>query len=420
MTPLKGVGVVKVTAKPPPIPDRPRSLVRIDTEPEPSRIVRSKLVGRADALVTLREIVGRAIDFQAPQLVTIVGNQGTGKTRLINELIAEVREVTGGGRAATRGGDRRCRVFHGAAERDADGGFVKLATITSLLRDRFELTPNPDDASRLRFSHEIKTVMTADPVAEMLHFLGAFVGLEFPPTPFLRAVMESTKQHDELARIALRRFVELDATQSPLVLVLDDLQWADDETLALISDLASNLSGSPIVLLAASRPEMLERSGGWGDGALDHTRIDLRNLEQDEAEVMFRNLLSRCKEIPEDTAQSAVEMTGGNPAFLEQLVRLFMDNGTIDASGAIWTLDPDMAAETELPISIEEAIEARIAALESEERDLLEKAAVFGNVFWVSAVIALTRLERPPEPSPPGPLDIEWGNGEDVRRRISI
>ena len=401
--------VKPIAAKPPPIPDRPRSLVRIDTEPEPSRIVRSKLVGRGDALVTLREVVGRAIDFQAPQLVTIVGNQGTGKTRLINELIAEVREVS----------DRRCRVFHGAAERDDKGELVRLATFRSLLRDRFELTPDPDDASRIRFSHEIKTVMSADQVAEMLHFLGAFVDLPFPPTPFLRAVAESAKQHDELARIALRRFVELDATQSPLVLVLDDLQWADDETLALISDLAVNLSGSPIVLLAAARPEMLVRSGGWGESAVDHTRIDLRNLEQDDAEVMFRNLLARCREIPDDTAQSAVEMTGGNPAFLEQLVRLFMDNGTIDASGAIWKLDPDKAAETELPISIEEAIEARIAALENEERDLLEKAAVFGNVFWVSAVIALTRLEQAAPTAPPGPLENEWGNGEDGRRRIS-
>src|SRR5205085_4764983 len=120
-----------------------------------------------------------------------------------------------------------------------------------------------------------------------------------------------------------------------------------------------------------------------------------------------------------DTAQAAVEMTGGNPAFLEQLVRLFLDNGTINTSGPVWHLDPDKAAETELPISIEEAIEARIAALENEERDLLEKAAVFGNVFWVSAVIALTRLEQAMPRQLPAPLDMEWGNGEDVRRRVS-
>jgi tetratricopeptide (TPR) repeat protein len=393
---------------PPPVPARARQIVRIDTEPEPTRAVRSALVGRDEALATLREVVTRAIDFQAPQLVTIVGNQGTGKTRLVNELISELVPPRA----------KRARVFRGAAERDVHGKVVRYSAITSLMRHRFELTPSPDDASKLRFQHEIRTVMQSDQVGEMLHFLGAFVGIDFAPTPFLRAVTDNAKQHQELARTALRRFIELDATGGPLVLLLDDLQWADDETLAIIGDLAANLGGSPVVLLAASRPELLVRSASWGEGAVDHTRIDLRNLEADVAEQMFRNLLSRCKDIPEDTAQSAVEMTGGNPAFLEQLVRLFMDNGTIDASGQVWHLDPEKAAETELPISIEEAIEARIAALEKEERDLLEKAAVFGNVFWVSAVIALQRLEGN-GPDSVHPLEIEWGNGEDVRRRVS-
>jgi len=97
------------TSIPPPIPDRHRSLVRIDTEPEPLRVARSTLVGRANHLVMLEEVVTRAIDFQAPQLVTVVGNQGTGKTRLINELITKI--------SASK--ETKCRVFHGAAEREA-------------------------------------------------------------------------------------------------------------------------------------------------------------------------------------------------------------------------------------------------------------------------------------------------------------
>src|SRR5262249_52726492 len=148
----------------------------------------------------------------------------------------------------------------------------------------FELTPNPDEASRMRFTHEIKTALRADQVAEMLHFLGAFVGLDFPQTPFLRAISESPKQQQEIARTVLRRFIELDAHTGPLVLVLDDLQWADDETLLLVNELAVGLGGSPVVLLTAARPEMLVRSAGWGEGAVDHTRIDLRNLEGDDAE----------------------------------------------------------------------------------------------------------------------------------------
>lgn len=403
-------------AAPPPIPRRtgdaaPRSMVRIETELEPPRATRSALVGRADALDTLRDVVGRAIDFQAPQLVTIVGNQGTGKTRLINELIAGVRAQ-----------HANVRVFHGAAERDIDGRPVKLAALVALLRDRFELTPNPDDIARLRFAQEIRTALgapTTDQVAELLHLIGAFVGVAYPPPAFLKAVMEGTKLGTELARTALRRFVEADAGHGPLVLVLDDMQWADAETLALVGELAASLVGSPVVLLCAARPEMLVHSGGWGETAVDHTRVDLRNLEPDAAEAMFRNLLARCRDVPEDIAQLAVEQTGGNPAFLEQLVKLYLENGTIDAAGDAWVMDPDRAAETELPISVDEAIEARIAALEPDERDLLEKAAVFGNVFWVSAVIAMTRLEGTPGKEPPPPLELEWGNGEDHRRRIS-
>jgi tetratricopeptide (TPR) repeat protein/molybdopterin-guanine dinucleotide biosynthesis protein len=394
-------------AKPPPIPDRHRSMVRIEREPPEPRVVRSPLVGRADKLAALDDIVARAIDFQAPQLVTVVGNQGTGKTRLINELIS---------RLAT---DRQIRVFHGAAERDAAGKPVPLSAIRSLLRDRFELTPSPDEVARLRFAHEIKTVMGSDQVAEVLHLLGGLVDIEFPATAFLRAIAEGARQREEISRTVLRRFIELDAAQEPVVLVMDDMQWADPETLALISELVTGLVGSPVVLIVAARPDMLVHAGGWGEGAVDHERIDLRNLEPDDAEQMFRNLLARCVEIPDETAHAAVEMTGGNPAFLEQLVRLFLENGTIDTRGPTWRIDPDRAAETELPISIEEAIEARIAALEPEERDLLEKAAVFGNVFWVSAVIAMTRLEQPAIEPLPEPLAIEWGQGEDVRRRIS-
>ncbi len=405
------MGVVKAATKPPPIPSaalRPRSMVRIDTEPEPPRAVRSGLVGRSDALVSLKEVVARAIDFQAPQLVSIVGNQGTGKTRLINELISAERDLHPG-----------LRVYHGAAERDPSGKLVRLAAVASVLRARFELTPSPDETDKLRFQHEVRTVMASDQVSELLYFMGSIVGLSFQPTPFLRAVSENARAHADLSRAALRRFIELDAANNAVVLVLDDLQWADDDTIAIVNDLASTLAGCPVVIVAATRPEMLVRSAGWGEGAIDHTRIDLRNLEPPDAEKMLRNLLSRVKDIPADTIETAVEMTGGNPAFLEQLVRLFIDNGAIDTSGPIWRLDPDLAAETELPVSIEEAIEARIAALATEERDLLEKAAVFGNVFWVSAVIALQRLEMPADASPENALEIEWGNGEDVRRRVS-
>ncbi len=378
---------------------------RLETEPGPGRDrgLRAPLVGREPAIRTLLDVIQRAVDFHSPQLVTIVGNQGTGKSRLIAEVLARMPDGV--------------RVYRGRAKQHGE----RWSALTSLLRDRFNLaTGETPDALRDRFAAAVRFVIGADQVDEVLHFLGRFVGLDFPPSPFLRVLADSPRQTDDIARTVLRRFVEVDAARSPLVLILDDMHWADDETVAIVNELASGLGGSSVVLVAATRPEMLVRAAGWGGGEIEHERIDLRNLEPDDAEQLLRSLLARCGVVPDDVAQGAVEMTGGNPYFLEQLVRLFLANGTIDATGPAWRLDPDKAAATELPISIEEAIEARVAALERDERELLEKAAVFGNVFWVSAVVALARLDDPDAAGDrrPGPLDYDWGESERARRQV--
>src|SRR4029078_7417758 len=98
-----------------------------------------------------------------------------------------------------------------------------------------------------------------------------------------RARSDTHKQHAEIAGPRLRRFIEVDASHAPLVLVLDDMQWADSDTLGLVSETVTGLGGSPLVLLTAARPDMLVHASGWGEGAVDHERIDLRNLEPDDA-----------------------------------------------------------------------------------------------------------------------------------------
>ncbi|MBP8811432.1 MAG: tetratricopeptide repeat protein [Kofleriaceae bacterium] len=386
----------------PPLPPAPRASTRADTEPRAGvaehRAVRSPLVGRDDQLAVLRDVVGRAVDFQAPQLVTLVGNQGTGKTRLVGELERQLRPPV--------------RVLHGRATAGVPG-----SALSSLLRDRFAVAGAV--AGPIQIAEQVADIFGAASTPDVLHCLGGFLGVEFPASAFMQVVADNPRHKDDVARTILRRWLELDAGRAPLVLILDDLQAADDRTLSILTELAANLGGSPVVIIAVARPEMLVRTPGWGEGAVDHERIDLRNLEPDDAETMFGNLLAQCGRIPEELVTTAIELTGGNPLFLEQLVRLYLARGAIDAtSGPLWRLDVDAALAIELPISVEEAIEARIAALEPDERDLLEKAAVFGNVFWVSAAVALTRLDGAAGP-PSDPLDLEWGEGEVVRRRVS-
>ncbi len=392
-------------ATPPPLSldDTGRRRLPRKTDPSQALSLRSTLVGRAPALAVLRDVVARAIDFQAPQLVTVVGNRGTGKSRLIAELCTSLAPPV--------------RVFNGRARADE-----KLSALTSLLGDRFSLAVTPGappafDPAR-QVGTEVSKILGGADNTEVLHYLGGYLGLDFAPSPFLRLLAEDTRHHDAIARTVLRRVIELDASAGPLVLVLDDLQWADDDTLATLSELARGLTGASVVIVVATRPEMLVRWPSWGHGAIDHERVDLRNLEPDDAEVMFTNLLARCGRVADDLIQNAMEMTGGNPQFIDQLVRLYVRNGAIDTSGPLWKLDLAAALAIELPLGIAEAIEARIAALEQDERELLEKASVFGNVFWLSAVVALARLEVSPRRASDA-LELEWGDGEPVRRRMT-
>jgi tetratricopeptide (TPR) repeat protein len=349
---------------------------------------RSALVGRERELETMVEAAWQAIEFRTPQLVTVIGNQGTGKSRLIDELLQRIRA-----RGPDEGG-AEVRVCYGRARRDGP----PYDALSSYLRDRFGLGDGEiGEAGLARVRRELERVFGDQRTAELAHMLSRFLGMSapgrVPESPFLRVLDDNARQHDAIARTVLRRFVEMDAASGPTVLVFDDLQWADDDTLAVLREIGAGLSGSPVILVACARPELLVRFADWGEDATEHLRIDLRSLASEDAEQMLRELLVRAGDVPQDLLDDAVEMTGGNPYFLEQLFKLFLANGTIDDSRTPWTIDAERAAETELPISVEEAIEARIAALDRDERDVLEKGAVFGNVFWLGAIVALFRLE---------------------------
>jgi tetratricopeptide (TPR) repeat protein len=176
--------------------------------------------------------------------------------------------------------------------------------------------------------------------------------------------------------------------------------------------------------VAATRPELLVRGAGWPSAG---ERIELRNLDPDDAEAMLRGLLASCDGVTDGFCELAVQQTGGNPTFLEQLVRLLIDQGAIDVRAPRWRLHEAKAATVQLPISIEEAVEARIAELERPERALLEQAAVFGNVFWLSALVTMTRADQAERgaarPAMLGdgaidPAERAWGEHEPTRAQL--
>ncbi|MFH0903046.1 MAG: tetratricopeptide repeat protein, partial [Pseudomonadota bacterium] len=176
------------------------------------------------------------------------------------------------------------------------------------------------------------------------------------------------------------------------VLVLDDLHLADDSTLSLVEELGEDLAGCPVMLVIIARPELLERRPAWSGSS--YGRIELRNLPPADAALLLRGLLARCGDLPGEVVSDIVAATGGNPRLIVQLVHRMVADGAVDTAGPRWRLVPERMALSDFQFSIEEAVQARVAVLEPAERDLLEKAATFGNVFWLRGLVALVRSEK--------------------------
>ena len=176
---------------------------------------------------------------------------------------------------------------------------------------------------------------------------------------------------------AWRRLLEALAEQRPLVLVFEDLHFADDGLLDFVDYLVDWASGVPIFVVATARPELLSRRPGWGGGKANAVSLSLGALSDEETARLVHSLLEQ-PVLAADVQETLLARAGGNPLYAEEFVR---------------TLGEGRPAEA-LPETVQGLIAARIDALPAEEKALVQNAAVLGKVFWLGAAAALTELNR--------------------------
>jgi tetratricopeptide (TPR) repeat protein len=343
--------------------------------------------GREVELAALDEAFDRATRYRAPQWVTVFGPLGTGKTRLVEEWVTS-----------------RCRGETRVVRARAAANAAPRSLARTILRERFQLDGAPDEGEALDwFRAELQRVFGDRRIAEVAALLGAFVGFELPESPLLRAVAGhgeggADDPTAELARAVLGRFLERDAHDRPLVLVLEDLHLADDASLDLVEALASELGEAPLLVVATARPDLLVRRPGWGAGAGAWARVDLGPLAAPALEAIVASMeVDGGAALPEPLVERAIVESGGNPFLVRQLVEVYQRHG----AGAAETGDVDWVAveradAERLALTGEEAAALRAGSLTPTERDVLARGAVFGGVFWTGGVVALGRLGAAP------------------------
>jgi class 3 adenylate cyclase/tetratricopeptide (TPR) repeat protein len=317
---------------------------------------RTALVGRDRELGVLRDALARVRSERSPQLVTLVGVPGIGKSRLVYELwrVAEAEpeliwwrqghSLSYGEGVSFWALAEMVKAQAGILETDTSGeAGAKLAAMT------WAVLGGTQDADWVR------------------QHLGVLVGLGDG------AISVGGDRRSEVFA-AWRQFLEALAEARPLVLVFEDLHWADDGLLDFVDYMAEWAGGVPLLVVGTARPELLARRPGWGGGKPNTVTLSLAPLSEEDTARLIGSLLGRPVL---EAGQQAVLLTqaGGNPLYAEQYVQMLADQGA--------------GQQLPVPESVQAIIGARLDLLAPAEKRLLQDAAVVGKVFWPGAVAAL-------------------------------
>jgi len=340
------------------------------------------MVGRTEELADLWNVFQKVVNERNPYLVTLIGNPGIGKTRIVTEFLSKAREEK-----------PEVRILRGICQPEGR----TYSVFTRILKTRFGIFEGlPTEKIQEQFRRELSDALGDRRVTEFLHFLGSFVDVKFPENPFLRTMEAHPEQFDEIRKMVLKRFFEVDAERAPIILTFEDLQYAAEESLDLIKFLAENIEKSSIMIVCVTTSEIFIRRPAWFEGPKNHTRIDVGPLSKLNSERLLMHLLSQFEDLPDELVNVVTNLSGGNPMFLEQIVRILKENKTIvqDENGK-WLLHLDKLKSLKLPLSVEEAVQVRIGALTTYERTILERALCMGGVFWLGGLVALDRIDKP-------------------------
>ena len=321
-----------------------RSRFGSDVEQE----LRTPLVGRQRERDLLADALTRARTDESAQLVTLVGVPGIGKSRLVAELF----QITDADEEIISWRQGRSLPY---------GERVSFWALGEIVKAHAGILESDDTAT----AEEKLDTMVGDLAEDERE--GEWLARHTRPLVGLEGAERAEREE---AFAAWRRLLEAAAEQRPLVLVFEDLHWADDGLLDFVDHLADWATTVPLLIVGTARPELLDRRPGWGGGKRNAFTLSIGALTDEETAVLLQRLLDRAV-LDADAQQAVLKRAEGNPLYAEEYARMLAEHDGGDLA---------------LPETVQGLIAARIDGLATQEKTVLQDASVIGKVFWPGAV----------------------------------
>ncbi len=337
--------------------------------------VETQMIDREADLERITEAFQASFRCKALKQVTIVGEPGIGKSRLAIEFTHWLELL-----------NESVWFFQGRPQ--PYGNNVPYGLLRDLLAWRFEILDSDAQAVAQGKLAAGLTPVLNDRASEYTALIGALIGFDYDTDPHVAAIASEGKQIRNRAFYALASYFRALHSHSgmPVMLLLDDLHWADEGSLDFVNYLAQTCSDVPIFLLCLSRATLYERRPLWGSGPRNHLRIDLSPLSKTGTQELIHVLLRKLGAVPTALRDLLVSSADGNPYFVEELIGMLIDDGVIVTGSEPWHVVADKLLDVRVPSTLAGVLQARIDSLPSEEKSALQQASVIGHVFWDEAL----------------------------------
>jgi class 3 adenylate cyclase/tetratricopeptide (TPR) repeat protein len=338
----------------------------------------TRTVGRDAELRHLQQAFTDVVRDRSRRLVTLLGEAGVGKSRLVHDvetwlarLPTEVWVLRGRASPATQ---------------DVANGLLR-----SVFAERLHIR-STDDPRRVHRRWTEGWAALTDGVASRdgaAETVATWLGFALDEAGRNAVGLSDPEALRRRGSGLVLRLLERLAERAPVVVLLEDLHWADSASLDSLEALAQAPGDGPLLVLATARPALLEQRPSWGRSAPVHSRLDLSPLGEADTRALVVEILQRADSVPAGLVKLVAETADGNPFYVEELIKWLVDEGVVDTTGDRWRVAARAVRQLRVPSTLRGLLQARLDSLDPAQRVVTGCAAVVGRVFWDQAVARL-------------------------------